>query len=412
LKTNRSIRIPFCLAIVLAGSLAAAVSANDLDSEELYQQTLRSTAMVVVPNGEKASQGTGWVVDRDRKLLVTNRHVVGGQKQCVVVFPIFRNGLLIAERDFYLKGAPRIRGQVIEANTGHDLAVIQLESLPAKVEQLKLARDRPKAKESILLVGNPGTSPTLWVRTSGTIQAVSRDRIKVKFTDQELDARVDVMETKTPIKPGTSGGPVVAKNGKVIAVAAGVDQQTHVIGIDASEVCEILAEVYDREGLRHHNDAHFDLAVADYSAAIDLNPSDAQAYHCRGMSYKRLGKYRDAVADCTQAVRLDPKNSRAYNERGAAFSYLDDYDSAIRDYTQAIRLNPDFGLAYRNRGSCHALRGALDDAIADYDKAIEINSRDAKAFLKRGQAYAKLGDRARSQDDFDQATQLDPSLRR
>lgn len=400
------------VALLLLGLLTAPAPAADLSANELYLQTLRSTAMVVVPLGDKASQGTGWLVDQERKLLVTNCHVVGGQKQVLVLFPVYRNGQVISERNYYLKEAPRLRGRVIEENKGHDLAVIQLDALPQTVQPLKLATVRPRAKESVLLVGNPGSSPTLWVQTSGTIQAVSRDRIKVKFVEQELEARVEVMETKIPIRPGSSGGPVVAKNGEVIAVASGVDNKTHVIGIDVSEVREILAEVYNHEGLRHHNLGKFDLAVADYSAAIAINPADACAFHGRGMSNKRLEKYQEAIADCTQALQLDPKNFRTYNERGAAHSFLDEYDSAIRDYSHAIRLNPDFALAYRNRGSSRALKGQWEDAISDYDTAIRLDRRDAKAFLKRSQAYAKLGDRAKSQEDYDEATQLDPSLKR
>jgi S1-C subfamily serine protease len=281
LKRIRLAFIPLNLAIFLLASLPCTAPADGLTSNELYQQTLRSTAMVVVPNGDKASQGTGWLVDKERKLLVTNRHVVGGQKQVLAVFPVYRNNQVITERNYYFKEAPRFRGQVIESNTNHDLAVIQLAGLPLYVQPLKLAKERPRAKESVMLVGNPGTSPTLWVQTSGTVQAVSRDRIKVKFTDQELEARVEVMETQNPIRPGSSGGPVVMKNGEVVAVAAGVDKQTHVIGIDASEVREILSEAYQHEGLRHHNLGRFDLAVADYSAAIELNPSDAHAFQDR-----------------------------------------------------------------------------------------------------------------------------------
>jgi tetratricopeptide (TPR) repeat protein len=386
--------------------------AGGLSSKELFEQTVRSTAMVVVPNGDKASQGTGWLIDRERKLLVTNRHVVGSHKQVVAVFPVYRNGQLITERDYYLREAPRFRGQVIETNQSHDLAVIQLDALPTNAPSLKLAKERPRNKDSILLVGNPGDSRTLWVQTAGTIRGVSRERMKVRFTDQDLEALVEVVETKGPIRPGTSGGPMVDKKGELIAVASGVDKETHVIGIDAGEVREILAETYHHEGIRHHSQGRFDLAVTDYSDAIALNPSDARAFHFRAVSYQKLEKYSQAIADSTQAIHLDPRNARAYNERGAAHSFLDQYDEAIRDYTQAIRLNPDFALAYRNRGSCHAHKGEWEDAVSDYDAAIRINSRDAKAFFKRSQAYAKLGDKLKSKEDYDDAVQLDPSLKR
>jgi tetratricopeptide (TPR) repeat protein len=411
----RNLRFPIrslIAALFLLAVLTAAAPADGLTSDQLYQQTTRSTAMIVVPQGEKASQGTGWLIDRDRKLLITNRHVVGVQKNVQVLFPVYRNGQLIDDRAYYLKEAPRFRGQVIEANPGHDLAIVQLDQLPKEVRSLKLAAERPQAHESILLVGNPGGSPTMWVQTVGTIQSAPPDRIKIKFSDQDLEARVDMLEVKTPVRPGASGGPIVNKDGDLIGVTSGVDKGTHVLSIDVSEVRELASELYHKEGLRHHNKGSFQLAVADYSAAISVNRADARAYHYRGISNKRMENYRQAIDDCTKAIQLDSQNSRAYNERGAAHSFLEEYDDAIWDYTMAIKIDPVFAQAYRNRGSSHAHKGEWEDAVADYTTAIRLSPHDAKSFLKRSQAYAKLGDRAKSQEDHEEAIQLDPSLKR
>ena len=41
--------------------------------------------------------GTGWVVDRGNRLLVTNHHVVEHQVSVLVLFPLFRDGKLIVE---------------------------------------------------------------------------------------------------------------------------------------------------------------------------------------------------------------------------------------------------------------------------------------------------------------------------
>jgi len=411
-KNHRLAIQSFSAALLFLATLTAAAPAGELNSDELYQQTTRSTAMVVVPRGDKASQGSGWLIDRDRKLLVTNRHVVGDEKHIQVVFPVYRNGELIAERAYYLKNAPRFRGQVIETNATHDLAVVQLDYLPESARPLKLADARPQSQQSILMVGNPGGSPTLWVQTVGTIQSAPPNRVKIKFSDQDVEARVDMLETKGPVRPGWSGGPIVNKNGDLIAVVSGVDKETHVLSIDASEVREMVSEIYHKEGLRHHNLGRFHQAVADYSAAISLNQSDARAYHYRGISNKRLENYREAIADCTQAIALDSRNSRAWNERGAAHSFLGEYDQAILDYTMSIQLDSGFALAYRNRGSSHAHKGEWTEAIDDYTMALRLDHHDAKSLLKRSQAYAKLGDHAKSQEDYLEALELDPTLQR
>jgi tetratricopeptide (TPR) repeat protein len=402
--------LPYFGVLFLLTTLSVRTRADEPASSELYQKTLRSTAMVVVPNGDKASQGTGWLIDRDRKLLVTNRHVVGAQKQIQAVFPIYQNGELVAERTYYLKEAARYRGRVIETHAAHDLAIVQLDFVPSTARSLKLAPERPRSHDSVLLIGNPGGNPNLWIPAVGTIQNAPPERVRIKFTDQDLEARVDVFETKTPVRPGSSGGPVVNKDGALVAVTSGVDRETRVVGIDVSEVREFVTGFYHNEGTRHHNLGNFRQAVADYTAAIALDPSDARAYHYRGISHKFLDNFSEAVADCSQAIRLDPQNARAYNERGAARSYLDEYDLAIRDYTSAIRLDPSFALAYRNRGSCLARKGEWEDAISDYTAAIRLDRHDAKAYLKRSQAYAQLGDRAQAQDDYEDAIRLDPSL--
>src|SRR6185436_17035002 len=60
-------RTPVALVVAL---LAACVApAQDAD---VYTRTLKATALIVPPTGG----GTGWVVDLDRGLLLTNEHVV------------------------------------------------------------------------------------------------------------------------------------------------------------------------------------------------------------------------------------------------------------------------------------------------------------------------------------------------
>src|SRR5438132_10179001 len=79
-------REAFMVPVALNAFLALAVLANGATEEprsgaEIYQQALRSTAWVKVYQDNKLrNTGTGLLVDRFRKLLVTNQHVDGGQE--------------------------------------------------------------------------------------------------------------------------------------------------------------------------------------------------------------------------------------------------------------------------------------------------------------------------------------------
>src|SRR5690242_15673555 len=77
-----------------------------LPRKQIVQRTLRSTALLAyrMPNGA-LMRGTGFVVDSRRKLLITNHHVVGKQDYVNVVFPMYRDGSLVAEFAEYQKSA-------------------------------------------------------------------------------------------------------------------------------------------------------------------------------------------------------------------------------------------------------------------------------------------------------------------
>ena len=81
-------------------------------------------------------------------------------------------------------------------------------------------------------------------------------------------------------------------------------------------------------------------AIADYSEAIRLNPSDAIAYNSRGSAYRETRELDNSIADYNEAIRLDPKYTIAYNNRGKAYEQKGENDKAIADFTEAIRLDP------------------------------------------------------------------------
>jgi len=64
-----------------------------------------------------------------------------------------------------------------------------------------------------------------------------------------------------------------------------------------------------------------------------------------------------AIADYTQAIRIDPNYASAYNNRGSAYSNKNDYDRAIADYEAALRINPNYTNARNNLELARQRRG-------------------------------------------------------
>jgi Flp pilus assembly protein TadD len=98
-----------------------------------------------------------------------------------------------------------------------------------------------------------------------------------------------------------------------------------------------------------YKDRDYHGAITEFDRAIELNPSNAEAYSSRGVAHYRLGDLTQAMVDYTSAIEIDPALAIAYYRRGFLHYLAKDYLAAIDDYNKAIELNPTDALAYSNR---------------------------------------------------------------
>jgi tetratricopeptide (TPR) repeat protein len=123
----------------------------------------------------------------------------------------------------------------------------------------------------------------------------------------------------------------------------------------------------------------WDGALEDYSRAAEVNPADASIFSARGLVWKEKREDKRAMADFDEALRLDPDNDQAYNNRAILWRTLQEYERAMADYDRAIALNPGKALYYSNRAVTHMAMGNYEDAIGDLEAALESNDQDALA---------------------------------
>ena len=113
-------------------------------------------------------------------------------------------------------------------------------------------------------------------------------------------------------------------------------------------------------------------------------PPDFTFYQKRADESASEGKFDLAIADYNKAIELNPKAVSLYLSRGRVFYSKKDYASASADYSQAIELDPESAL-YFIRGDSYEKMGELQKAVSDYQKAVELdaNNESAKNNLKR-----------------------------
>ena len=83
---------------------------------------------------------------------------------------------------------------------------------------------------------------------------------------------------------------------------------------------------------------------ATSTSNIQLYPNDSQYYFDRAKHYVDLARHDLAVPDYSKAIELDPENVFYYWERGRAYWVMNQYQKSLNDYDKAIELEIPQGL--------------------------------------------------------------------
>jgi hypothetical protein len=212
----------------------------------VYRKVLPATVWVHSDRGGgKRATGSGAIIDRGRRLVLTNYHVVGNVKKATVFFPAFEKNRVVPERQYYLDRAKRlgIPGEVVELDKEADLALIRIDRVPDGVKALPIAAESPEPGQTVHSIGNPGRSGALWVYTPGKVRQVYSKKWKAKLDERTVHTfEAKVVETDSPTNPGDSGGPLVNDRGELVGVTQGgaLDAESLSLFVDVSEVRRFL----------------------------------------------------------------------------------------------------------------------------------------------------------------------------
>lgn len=154
---------------------------------------------------QTSGEATGFIVDAERGLIMSNRHVIGTGP--FLGFAVFSNHEECEVTPIY-------------RDPEHDFGFLRFDPSQIKYIQLKaldLCPDLAKIGTQIRVVGNDAGQKLSIL--SGFISRVDRN-VPVMPIDTYMDSNTEYIQASTSATGGSSGSPVININGKVIALAS------------------------------------------------------------------------------------------------------------------------------------------------------------------------------------------------
>jgi serine/threonine-protein kinase len=148
-------------------------------------------------------------------------------------------------------------------------------------------------------------------------------------------------------------------------------------------------------------------SMKDRENASSPDGRSGRIYEERAWLKERAGDFAGAIAEYSAAIRIEPKSGSARYSRGLLYSALGKFNEAIADLDVVIKETPKASV-YLVRGDAHADAGHAKDALADYDSAIRDAPNSADGNIVEAKACARKGDYARAAARFDQARRRSP----
>lgn len=182
----------------------AGLNNDELNNIDIYKQARSSTVNIsstvyrrswfseLIPSRET---GSGFVIDGEKGLILTNNHVLAGGQKIVVTF----------------SDQSKYDAEVLAKDPGNDLGLLRI-TPRKKLPFLRLGEsDGLQVGQKVLAIGNPfGLDGTL---TTGIISSLNRT-----IRDENNRELEGMVQTDAAINPGNSGGPLLDSQGSVIGI--------------------------------------------------------------------------------------------------------------------------------------------------------------------------------------------------
>jgi len=150
-------------------------------------------------------------------------------------------------------------------------------------------------------------------------------------------------------------------------------------------------------------------ALADYDAAVTLDPDSFDAVLGRGLVKVEAHKDDEALTDLNRALKLNPSTDLVYLLRSGAYLSLHRYSEAIADADHNVHSNEWVPGFLNQRCSTRAIAGIeLDKARTACDLVLKMYPNNSDTLINRGLVGLKQQLFQAAWDDYNAAVKITP----
>ena len=168
------------------------------------------------------------------------------------------------------------------------------------------------------------------------------------------------------------------------------------------------AEAQVQAGTKNMLPGKYEQAIVQFNQALATDPNSWNAYYQRAIAEQNLDSIDAALADFQAALQINPNLFEAHVSLAGIYSDRGDHRHAIEELTKVIAQRPTVDGYYR-RGLAHQELGEHQEAIDDFNWIIDATRDAPLVYWARAKSKRALGDLDGAAEDDQIAQSFDRS---
>jgi tetratricopeptide (TPR) repeat protein len=164
-------------------------------------------------------------------------------------------------------------------------------------------------------------------------------------------------------------------------------------------------------GKAHLNREQYDLALADFQAAAQANPTLTFVHFNLGLTYLKMQAYEHSRDEFLKDASIEPDLALNYDELGDVYSLMQQDSDAEKSYREALRRDPRLVNSYVGLAKVYQRQEKYQRALSAIDSAAKLEPGRTDVHYLRGQVLIHMGRKDEGKKELEASVRIDNERR-